>query len=74
MQKQKEAEAKLMQKEKEMKALQQQAAQKIKEKDEAANNLKNAATKQIIAATEETKAAKKVIAQKNTQIKFEKEK
>lgn len=51
-----------MQKEKEMKALQQQAAQKIKEKDEAANNLKNAATKQIIAATEETKAAKKVIA------------
>jgi hypothetical protein len=36
--------------------------------------LKNVATKQIVQATQETEAAKKVIAQKNTVIKFEHEK
>lgn len=71
-----------------MQLLQQEADQKIKEKEQAiiheqnrvkdqeraTNALKNVATKQIVAATEETKAAKKVIAQKNTIIKFEHEK
>lgn len=64
-----------------MKMLKQQAQQKIqmkeneiKDQEKASKALKNVATKQIIAATEETKAAKKVIAQKNTVIKFEHEK